>query len=232
MTPMTSPRFVLHLQERLLRPGRGVRDDDVEAAGVGEHVVDRSVASGQLGQLGVDAFGLHPEITKFSCGGFGAVGKVVDNVDRGGAFTSEPEGGRASDAAAPTGHQHDLPAVSFGCEFTSLKNDFPAIMLYAYRKVKRLPEGARRRPKRSVMSPKGSRSSDSEPPRGVARLVDVAALAGVGTSIASRVLNDDPNVGVRPETRARIIGAAQELNTDRTRPPAASSCSAPPPWGW
>ena len=69
------------------------------------------------------------------------------------------------------------------------------------------------------MSPKGSRSSDSEPPRGVARLVDVAALAGVGTSIASRVLNDDPTVGVRPETRARIIGAAQELNY---RPNAAA----------
>ena len=31
------------------------------------------------------------------------------------------------------------------------------------------------------MSPKGSRSSDSEPPRRVARRVDVAALAGVGT---------------------------------------------------
>jgi DNA-binding LacI/PurR family transcriptional regulator len=56
-------------------------------------------------------------------------------------------------------------------------------------------------------------------PRGVARLADVAALAGVGTSIASRVLNDDPTVGVRPETRSRIIAAAKELNY---RPNAAA----------
>src|ERR1700730_14730124 len=48
--------------------------------------------------------------------------------------------------------------------------------------------------------------------RGVARLTDVAKLAGVGTSIASRILNSDPTVGVRPETRARIVAAAQELN--------------------
>ncbi|MGZ4480766.1 MAG: LacI family DNA-binding transcriptional regulator [Gaiellales bacterium] len=50
------------------------------------------------------------------------------------------------------------------------------------------------------------------PLRGVARLADVAALAGVGTSIASRILNNDPTVGVRPETRARVITAAKQLN--------------------
>jgi LacI family transcriptional regulator len=50
------------------------------------------------------------------------------------------------------------------------------------------------------------------PPRGVARLADVAALAGVGTSIASRILNNDPTVGTRPDTRARVIAAAKELN--------------------
>ncbi len=57
------------------------------------------------------------------------------------------------------------------------------------------------------------------PRRGVARLADVAARAGVGTSIASRVLNRDPTVGVRPETRARILEAAEELNY---RPNAAA----------
>jgi len=44
------------------------------------------------------------------------------------------------------------------------------------------------------------------------RLSDVARAAGVGTSIASRVLNGDPTVSVRPETSARIIAAARELN--------------------
>ena len=57
------------------------------------------------------------------------------------------------------------------------------------------------------------------PRRGVARLADVAARAGVGTSIASRVLNRDPTVGVRPETRARILEAAEDLNY---RPNAAA----------
>ncbi len=59
----------------------------------------------------------------------------------------------------------------------------------------------------------------SGPQRRVARLVDVAERAGVGTSIASRVLNDDPTVGVRPETRQRILAAAAELNY---RPNAAA----------
>jgi LacI family transcriptional regulator len=45
-----------------------------------------------------------------------------------------------------------------------------------------------------------------------ARLADVAGAAGVGTSIASRVLNGDPTVSIRPETRERILAAALELN--------------------
>jgi len=44
------------------------------------------------------------------------------------------------------------------------------------------------------------------------RLADVAEAAGVGTSIVSRVLNGDPTVSVRPETRERIVRAARELN--------------------
>lgn len=45
-----------------------------------------------------------------------------------------------------------------------------------------------------------------------ARLADVAQAAGVGTSIASRVLNGDPTVSIRLETRQRILDAARELN--------------------
>jgi LacI family transcriptional regulator len=43
------------------------------------------------------------------------------------------------------------------------------------------------------------------------RLVDVSALAGVTKSVASRVLNQDPTLNVRPETRQRIMNAATEL---------------------
>ena len=51
------------------------------------------------------------------------------------------------------------------------------------------------------------------------RLQDVARSAGVSKSIASRVLNSDPALIVRPETRARVIEAARELNY---RPHAAA----------
>src|SRR5580765_5972220 len=49
-------------------------------------------------------------------------------------------------------------------------------------------------------------------PRRAARLADVADAAGVGTSIVSRVLNSDPTVSIRPETRERILQAARLLN--------------------
>lgn len=45
--------------------------------------------------------------------------------------------------------------------------------------------------------------------RAVVRLTDVARAAGVSPSIASRVLNGDPAVSVRPETAERIRQAAQ-----------------------
>lgn len=44
------------------------------------------------------------------------------------------------------------------------------------------------------------------------RLVDVAAASGVTVSIASRVLNGDPTVSARPETRERIFAAARKLS--------------------
>jgi LacI family transcriptional regulator, galactose operon repressor len=48
--------------------------------------------------------------------------------------------------------------------------------------------------------------------RGAVRLADVARAAGVGTSIVSRVLNADPTVSIRPDTRERILVAARDLN--------------------
>jgi LacI family transcriptional regulator len=44
------------------------------------------------------------------------------------------------------------------------------------------------------------------------RLVDVAAASGVTVSIASRVLNGDPTVSARNETRERIFEAARQLS--------------------
>lgn len=46
----------------------------------------------------------------------------------------------------------------------------------------------------------------------MARIADVAAAAGVTIGTVSRVLNNDPSVVVRPETRERIIRAAKAVN--------------------
>jgi LacI family transcriptional regulator len=47
---------------------------------------------------------------------------------------------------------------------------------------------------------------------GRARLVDVARLAGVSKAAASKVLNGNPDFSARPETRRRVLQAAQELS--------------------
>ena len=44
------------------------------------------------------------------------------------------------------------------------------------------------------------------------RLVDVARLAGVSPSLVSRVLNADPTLRTRDETRSEVISAARMLN--------------------
>jgi LacI family transcriptional regulator len=41
---------------------------------------------------------------------------------------------------------------------------------------------------------------------------DVARLAGVSRTTVSYVLNDTPNLSIKPETRARVLAAARELN--------------------
>jgi len=52
----------------------------------------------------------------------------------------------------------------------------------------------------------------AEPVRRATTLKDVARLAEVDPSTASRVLRGDPNQGVRLETRGRILDAARMLN--------------------
>jgi LacI family transcriptional regulator len=44
------------------------------------------------------------------------------------------------------------------------------------------------------------------------RLRDVAREAGVGPSVASRILNGDPTVSVRPDTRQRVLDTAMRLS--------------------
>jgi LacI family transcriptional regulator len=46
----------------------------------------------------------------------------------------------------------------------------------------------------------------------VVRLADVAEAAGVGVSITSRVLNGDPTVSRRTDTRERVLAAARRLD--------------------
>lgn len=46
----------------------------------------------------------------------------------------------------------------------------------------------------------------------MATLTEIARRAGVSVSVASRVINGDPNVRARPETRQRVLDAAKELN--------------------
>ena len=50
-----------------------------------------------------------------------------------------------------------------------------------------------------------------EPARERVRLVDVALACGVTKSVASRALNGDPSLTIRPATRLRILAAAREL---------------------
>lgn len=52
-----------------------------------------------------------------------------------------------------------------------------------------------------------------------ARLLDVARVAGVSKSTASRILNDSPHISVRPHTRERVLASARQLNY---RPHAAA----------
>lgn len=45
----------------------------------------------------------------------------------------------------------------------------------------------------------------------MARIVDVAERAGVAASVVSRVLNEDPTLRIRAETRERVLAAAKDL---------------------
>jgi len=64
----------------------------------------------------------------------------------------------------------------------------------------------------------------AKPPRnravpGKVTLSDVATLAGVDRSVVSRVINNDPNLNIRPETRQRVVDTIKKLDY---RPNAAA----------
>lgn len=54
--------------------------------------------------------------------------------------------------------------------------------------------------------------SVKERPPAIVRLIDVANRARVGTSVVSRVLNGDPTLSIREETRQRILDAAEAFD--------------------
>lgn len=54
-------------------------------------------------------------------------------------------------------------------------------------------------------------TTSSREPHGRVRLVDVADRSGVTKSIASRVINADATLRIRPETRTRVLRVAEEL---------------------
>lgn len=63
-------------------------------------------------------------------------------------------------------------------------------------------------------------AAEGNPPRpGKVTLNDVAMLAGVDRSVVSRVINDDPRLSVRPETRQRVRDIIEKLGY---RPNAAA----------
>jgi len=65
--------------------------------------------------------------------------------------------------------------------------------------------------------PQGSKRGRAIP--GKVTLSDVATLARVDRSVVSRVINDDPNLNIRPETRQRVLATIEKLDY---RPNAAA----------
>jgi LacI family transcriptional regulator len=65
-------------------------------------------------------------------------------------------------------------------------------------------------------NPSGSRNRAAP---GKVTLIDVATLAGVDRSVVSRVINDDPNLNIRPQTRQRVLDTIKKLDY---RPNAAA----------
>ncbi|MGA8586398.1 MAG: LacI family DNA-binding transcriptional regulator [Roseiarcus sp.] len=72
-----------------------------------------------------------------------------------------------------------------------------------------------RRPSRSG-NPKPASAGETPPPRGRARLAQVAQLAGVGIATVDRVLNERGSVA--PETTRKVIDAARQLKLGRSLP--------------
>lgn len=58
--------------------------------------------------------------------------------------------------------------------------------------------------------PRGARAAPAAEP-GALRMRDVAAVAGVDTSVVSRVLSGDERLAVRPETRQRVLDTVARL---------------------
>src|SRR5438105_75004 len=108
------PRLDLLLEKRLLAPGRGVRDDDVEPAGVGVRLPHSAAAVLDVGEL------RHDLARNGACRGdllrdrVDPVGEVIHQVDPLRTLLGEAERSLPAHAAAAPGDEDDLSAVPLG----------------------------------------------------------------------------------------------------------------------
>jgi LacI family transcriptional regulator len=59
------------------------------------------------------------------------------------------------------------------------------------------------------------KAAPGKPTPGKVTLSDVALLAGVDRSVVSRVINDDPRLNIRPDTRRRVLDTIEKLGYRR-----------------
>jgi LacI family transcriptional regulator len=59
------------------------------------------------------------------------------------------------------------------------------------------------------------KTTPGKPTPGKVTLSDVALLAGVDRSVVSRVINDDPRLNIRPDTRRRVLDTIEKLGYRR-----------------
>lgn len=74
------------------------------------------------------------------------------------------------------------------------------------------PNGNDRRNLNSVPGERSTASPNRRSGKPAVRMSDVAALAGVDTSVVSRVISGDERLLVRPETRQRVLDAIDRLD--------------------
>jgi hypothetical protein len=110
------PGFVLHLEERLLRPGGGVRDGDVEPSGRLVGLSHGSVALLDRRELGDDRPDARTGRLELRGNGLQPFREPVDEEDLLGSFGGKAERGGAPEPAAAARDEHHLAVVPSRCD--------------------------------------------------------------------------------------------------------------------